>query len=117
MTDRIDHAAEARRHIDWAHEQQEREGDMGNAPRDAALIAQVHATLALVEQQRIANLIALTALAGNPSIQESDFDEGAELASAGLHALIEYAPTPGTQISGPDEHPVIRADVREGLGL
>lgn len=58
MTDRIDHAAEARKHIDWAHEQQEREGDTGNVPRDDALLAQVHATLALVEQQRIANILA-----------------------------------------------------------
>lgn len=59
MTERIDHVAEAMQHISWAHEQQEREGDMGNVPRDDALLAQVHATLALVEQQRIANLIAL----------------------------------------------------------
>ena len=61
MSDRIDHAAEARKHIDWAHEQQEQEGDTGNVVRDDALIAQAEATLALVEQQRIANLIALSA--------------------------------------------------------
>lgn len=59
MSDRIDHAAEARKHIDWAHEQQSQEGDMGNVPRDNALLAQAEATLALVEQQRIANLIAM----------------------------------------------------------
>lgn len=58
MIEQIDHVAEATQHIAWAHEQQEREGDMGNVPRDDALLAQVHATLALVEQQRIANLIA-----------------------------------------------------------
>lgn len=59
-----DHAAEAQQHIDWAHEQQEREGDMGNVPRDDALLAQAHATLALVEQQRIANIIAFTTGSG-----------------------------------------------------
>lgn len=64
MTDRIDHVAEARKHIDWAHDQQEREGDMGNVPRDNALLAQAEATLALVEQQRIANLIAWTVGSG-----------------------------------------------------
>ena len=60
MTDRIDHAAEARKHIDWAHEQQSVEGCWEDSVRDYALIAQAEATLALVEQQRIANLIALT---------------------------------------------------------
>ena len=46
MTDHIDHAAEASEVLRMS---------MG----DPAEIAQVHATLALVEQQRIANLIAL----------------------------------------------------------
>ena len=53
MSERIDHAAEGDRLMSLA-----------SSPRDAstetiALCAQVHATLALVEQQRIANLIAL----------------------------------------------------------
>ena len=60
MTDRIDHAAEARQHIDWAHEEQSVEGSWEYSVRDYALIAQAEATLALVEQQRIANLVALT---------------------------------------------------------
>ena len=57
MTDRIDHAAEARRLTsavttrDWAEESP-------YVDRRTA-VARVHATLALVEQQRIANLIAL----------------------------------------------------------
>lgn len=66
MTERIDHAAEARIHIDWAHEHQEREGITERTVTDTALLAQAEATLALVEQQRIANLIALSqALDGN----------------------------------------------------
>ena len=48
MTDRIDHAAEARKHIDWAHEEQSVEGSWEYSVRDYALIAQAEATLALV---------------------------------------------------------------------
>ena len=62
MTDRIDHAAEARKHIDWAHEQQSVEGCWEDSVRDYALIAQAEATLALAEQQKIANVIALAGL-------------------------------------------------------
>lgn len=49
MTERIDHAAKAERLVRLTDGYLERN----------ALQAQVHATLALVEQQRIANLIAL----------------------------------------------------------
>lgn len=50
MTERIDHVAEAR------HLLANYPGVVGNRPFD---VAHVHATLALVEQQRIANLVAL----------------------------------------------------------
>lgn len=60
MTDRIDHAAAARRHVEWAHEWQGDEGSTDATNIATVLLAQTHATLALVEQQRIANLIALT---------------------------------------------------------
>jgi len=58
MTDRIDPAAEARKHIGWTHDWQEREGDTGEAGLATAMIAQAEATLALVEQQRVTNLMA-----------------------------------------------------------
>jgi hypothetical protein len=50
---RIDHAAEARQIVEAFH---------APSPEGAQMIteAQVHATLALVEQQRIANIIALS---------------------------------------------------------
>ena len=51
MSERIDHAAEAREWIDAAA------GHPGAV--STAILAQAEATLALVEQQRIANLIAL----------------------------------------------------------
>lgn len=54
MTDRIDHAAEAVGLLNLAATTQH-QGD----PRHLIAAAQVHASLALVEQQRIANLIAL----------------------------------------------------------
>lgn len=49
-SERIDHAANARKILEGYP------GLIGNRPFD---VAQVHATLALVEQQRIANLIRL----------------------------------------------------------
>ncbi len=62
MRGRIDHAAEARKRIVWGEEWMEREGDPDVTNPGMALHAQVHATLALAEQQRIANLIARRAL-------------------------------------------------------
>lgn len=62
MTERIDHAAEAQKHIDWAHEQQGQEGQFDETVQHNATLAVAEATLALVEQQRIANLIAIWGL-------------------------------------------------------
>lgn len=59
MADRIDHAAEARKAIESAYPIA-LPYDSAEAQYHGALMeAQVHATLALVEQQRIANLIAV----------------------------------------------------------
>ncbi|GAA5198601.1 hypothetical protein [Microbacterium jejuense] len=72
MTERIDHAAEAQsilRDIDTAGPNDNLPMDWCGADADEQWLvhaslreAQVHATLALVEQQRIANLIAYVAL-------------------------------------------------------
>lgn len=69
-----DHVAEAQKHIGWAHEQQSAEGDTGNVVRDDALLAQAHATLALVEQQRVANLLALAASERNIDVPWGAFE-------------------------------------------
>lgn len=61
---RIDHVSEARKHIDWVHDWQSQAGDMEETNLANALIAQAEATLAVAEQQRIANLIAWTVGAG-----------------------------------------------------
>ena len=63
MPERIDHAGGAMTHIKYVHEWQAEAGDMEETQLANAFIAQAEATLALVEQQRIANLIALTKFA------------------------------------------------------
>ena len=73
-----DHVKEARQHIDWAHEQQSEDGQYDFSVRDNALIAQAEATLALAEQQRIANLIAW----GTANGTEPDWDLTAEIKEA-----------------------------------
>ena len=57
MTERIDHVAEANRLLSEIAPFQTQHLEV------AMTTAQVHATLALVEQQRIANLIAIMAMA------------------------------------------------------
>ncbi|MBO3663701.1 hypothetical protein [Microbacterium stercoris] len=59
--EKADHAAQARQHIDWVHEWQSEEGATEATHLATALVAQAEATLALAEQQRIANLIAFLA--------------------------------------------------------
>lgn len=91
MTTRIDHAAAAESDIVSADDALESGAD--DVASAIAAIAQVHATLALVEQQRISNLIALA--------------EPREIPGGGTAAYMLYDPTSR----------VLREDVREGLGL
>lgn len=55
-----DHARRASEHIEWAHDQQSRDGEYDHSVRDNATLAVAEATLYLAEQQRIANIIAWT---------------------------------------------------------
>lgn len=88
----IDHAAEARDALTTAHDFAM---DEEFAFADLTLkAAQVHATLALVEQQRIANLIAAFQMEGGPYKEANDWTDGEE-----------------------DANVSIRRQVREGLGL
>lgn len=59
MTERINHAAEALSYIQEAHDMTPTGYRKEAGTQYALQEAQVHATLALVEQQRISNLIAL----------------------------------------------------------
>ena len=73
MPDRIDHAAEAQRLLhQWS--------------REAMPVAQAHATLALVEQLRIGNLIALA----NASHMSESFDDTEEAQRQAAYKLIAY---------------------------
>lgn len=104
MSGRIDHAAEARRLADIADRHygqiEHRNGAMAASQSVEALMvateAQVHATLALVEQQRIANLLALG--------QATNADGSRIAPWAVTH------PVDGWSVAVNDE-------IREGLGL
>lgn len=88
MADRIDHAAQARKLIENARI---------NSRRDVTVeAAQVHATLALVEQQRIANVIALS--------QATNAD-GSRIAPWALTHPVD------------DWSVALNDDIREGMGL
>lgn len=99
MTERIDHAAKAREALAGS-------GDGRNFATDASVNAVAHALLALVEQQRIANLIALASTPG-----ESDWGMDL-LAAEAANALVGWVPH-----SPDDEHPEIRPEVAAALGI
>lgn len=73
MTDRIDHAAKAAEQEEAAWEKSDGFFVIASEVRRQVVLAsaQVHATLALVEQQRIANLTALAVQPGDASTQAS----------------------------------------------
>ena len=108
MTNRIDHAAEAVGLLALAVAAQH-QGD----PRHLIAAAHIHATLAVAEQARIANLIALAKLAGR---DEDAHEEVAAAAYGALNALISYQDVPNGH-SGPDEVAVLRPDIAAALGI
>ena len=108
MTDRIDHAAEAVGLLALAVAAQH-QGD----PRHLIAAAQAHAALALVEQARIANLVALASLAGR---DEDAHEEVAAAAYGALNALIRYQDVPSGH-AGLDEVAVLRPDIAAALGI
>lgn len=75
MSDRIDHAAEARNYIACWEEK------AGQHPELDMALLQAHATLALVEQQRIANIIAIANnVSEDPDVTVTDGERAAWLA-------------------------------------
>lgn len=93
--DQPDHVSQARLHIDRASSDVSANWEVqtGELKADILALAQVHATLALVEQQRIANLIALA--------------RPYELPNGGDASYMLYDP----------ETLQLQPDIREGLGL
>lgn len=110
MTDRINHAAEALSALEGA-------GDGRNFATDAPLVALTHATLALVEQQRIANLIALAALPKIDGFEGEAHDASTEALMGGLLDVEEVAAVPGYGPAGIDLHVFIRPDIAAALGV
>ncbi len=102
-TERIDHAAEAMRCLDIPSHFIRNDGTSPEGGRMVAE-AQVHATLALVEQQRIANLIALTGLGGELYLASREAAE----------ALTRRAPDPNNP---GDVGRVLRLDIAAALGV
>jgi outer membrane protein TolC len=101
---RIDHANEARRAVSQTLGYAETDENTGALVGIAA--AQVHATLALVEQQRIANLITLATLSG-------EYDENTDLLRIeAVASLVKWVPH-GLD----DEHPEIRPEIAAALGI
>ena len=116
MTERIDHAAEAVSDIRYADEVLADGGDSDVAKAIAA-VAQVHATLALVEQHRIANLIALAGLSAPNGFEDETYDTRTAALMEGLLDSETVAAVPGYGPAGIDERVFIRPEIREGLGL
>ena len=105
---RIDHTAAALAALDAAY------GSV-SATNIAAIevtAAKVHATLAQVEQQRIANLLALSLIAGNEQVGEYL----AEAAFGALDHVIDMKIIPNGQCE-PDEVSVLSDDVAAALGI
>lgn len=99
--ERIDHAAEARKTLDWLSRAGEGAAH-DHGPLNVAA-AQVHAVLALVEQMRIANLVALAT---------ADFADSVVIPP--YYALVERVPNP-------DKPGVVtrrlRPDIAAALGI
>lgn len=101
MNERIDHAAEARMHIEWAHDQQARMGEFDESVQHNATLAVAEATLALVEQQRIANLIALAT--------------GVDVISG--HGIARMASNEAHRHIVSDPNGEFRPEIRQALGM
>ena len=120
MTDTIDHQQaafrdEARRQLEaleFGEVSSNFHAQTGELKSDAIAIAQVKATLALVEAQeaaneqaRIANLIALSGL-------QSDHDQDEFVRAEALYSLIQSVPH-----GMDDEHSEIRPDIARALKI
>jgi hypothetical protein len=120
MSDRIDHVAEAARVMEagrraaveaaaWAkHGSPERADGYGKKAHGCWMQAQAHATLALVEQQRIANRLMLAALVSDVELRVGQ--HGARVGLLGPEGVFH---NPATL----DGRAPLDDDIREGLGL
>lgn len=108
MSDRIDHVFEA-----LGLRQLASSTEHGPSAANLIAAAHLHATLALVEQQKLANLIALAKVAGR---EEDVHEEVAEAAYEALNALVHFKVVPNGHMD-PNEVTVLRPDVAAALGV
>ena len=108
----MNHQQEAEEHVTRTHSNQDWGGNDGDAFLQAQ-IAQVHATLALVEQQRIANLIALAGIP-NQSGYESETHDARNIAL--FEGIFDWEDIT-TPPDNPDQQIIIRPEIAEALGL
>lgn len=80
MTERIDHASEARVELDIAQRwpSETFAVQTGEHKADVLAAAQVHATLALVEQQRLANILTLVGDEDPETVNDNLIEVGAD---------------------------------------
>lgn len=110
MSGRVDHIDAALSLLVSAdqHLSAEMVGQTGEAKADVIATAQVHATLALVEQQRIANRLMLSALVSDVELRVGQ--HGARVGLLGPEGVFSNPPDPNGRAPLDD-------DIREGLGL
>lgn len=101
-TERNDHAARAVRNIEGLHDYQTEEGMTDESMLTVAIEAQVQATLALVDEQRTANLI------GYVQLLEMQYAEAAKHSDEFDH---------DTRADSIARHGIALDRIREGLGL
>lgn len=80
-------------------------------------LMQAHATLALVEQQRIANLIALSSLPKLDGFENEVYDARLEVLMSGVLDRREVPAVPGYGPAGIDEQTFIRPEIAAALGI
>lgn len=102
MTERIDHAKRALEAIEYI----EAEAVWMEYAPHATAVATAHATLALVEQQRIANLINLAGF--------TEIHQATQVQADAREGLATYIPHEDPDMGG---WPEMRVEVREALGL
>ncbi len=116
--ERTDHVAEA-----WELIQAERKPSVaGWETADAQHLAnlmeaQALASLALVEQQRIGNLIALAGIPGLNGFENEVYDVRLEALMSGLLDRREVPAVPGYGPAGIDEQTFIRPEIAAALGI
>lgn len=106
-----EHVKNAQREIDGVHEWQEREGETDATLLASTGIAQAEATLALAEQQSIANLIALATTI--PDDRDGDGDAVDEMRAAACARLTRWIPGARAE----QGHYRVRPEIAEALGI